>query len=87
LVGEGSGVRCPACNGEFPGEYGVPILYPRRFDDGDMDREDCVRRLCGDDAQRGAVLRRLMKRLRRNEHAAGVVRRLLLRASAAQDEA
>lgn len=83
VVEEGAGVRCVSCNEVYPGEYGVPTLYPRRLPDGPEAIDACVHQLCGNDAARAKVVRRLIRRLRRNERPAGVVRRLLLRATSA----
>jgi uncharacterized protein YbaR (Trm112 family) len=82
VAGEGAGVRCLSCDAVYPGEYGVPILYPRRLPDGPEAIDECVRGLCGDDLARQAVVRRLIARLRRSESPPGVLRRLLIRATA-----
>jgi ubiquinone/menaquinone biosynthesis C-methylase UbiE len=66
------GVRCDACAVEFPADYGVPLLYPTRLPaDGALD-EDSIRRLGG---RRPWLVRRVMRRLRRNEQPAGRLRR------------
>ncbi|MCW5890001.1 MAG: methyltransferase domain-containing protein [bacterium] len=65
-------LRCAPCGTAFPTEQGVPILFPTRAHDG---LDEAVRRLCGDDAARARVVRRLAARLRRNERPPGVLRR------------
>ncbi len=77
LVGAGAGVRCTACGAVFGGDYGVPILAPTRVPD--LPEEERIRRLVGDDAGRARTVRRLMRRLRRNEAPAGPLRRLTWR--------
>ncbi len=79
LANDGGGVRCTACGEAFPGEYGVPILYPTRVPEGAAAEDEAVRRLCPDDPARAAVVRALMARLRRNERSPGRVRRLAWR--------
>jgi hypothetical protein len=75
----GSGVRCARCGVEFPGEYGVPMLYPKRLPEGDAAEEESLAILCGSDQRRRGVVRGLMRKLRRNEAPAGELRRLLWR--------
>jgi SAM-dependent methyltransferase/uncharacterized protein YbaR (Trm112 family) len=82
LEGSGAGLRCVSCNESYPGEYGVPIVYPRRLPDGPETIDESVRRLCGDDRRRGVIVRRLARKLRRNERPPSVLRRLLRRAIA-----
>jgi SAM-dependent methyltransferase/uncharacterized protein YbaR (Trm112 family) len=74
----GTSLRCESCNTAFASEFGVPILYPQRFDD-DASEEQCVDALCGDDAARRRTVRRVMRRLRRNERSPGPLRQLLWR--------
>lgn len=76
----GSGLRCGGCGARFAGEYGVPILYPT----GAVEASDpeCVRRLCGGDERRMRRVTGIMRRLRRNEAAPGVLRRLFWRGDA-----
>jgi SAM-dependent methyltransferase len=74
----GFGVRCRGCGQDFPGDGGVPILYPTR--EAATPTEDiCLDRLCGDDESRRRTVRRLMRRLRRNEHPPGLLRRVAWR--------
>jgi uncharacterized protein YbaR (Trm112 family) len=75
LEQESGALRCAGCDARFPTEYGVPILYPLRTPDDATEREHAVRRLCGDDAGRTAAVRRLVGRLRRNEHPPGTIKR------------
>jgi SAM-dependent methyltransferase len=75
LVGEGTGLRCLRCGEGFAGEYGVPILYPHREREPDATLEEALDRLCGTDAERRRIVRRLALRLRRNERPPGLVRR------------
>ena len=79
LEPQGSGVRCRSCGGVFAGEYGVPIMYPKRDHDDRGAVEECLRRICGNDAARQRVLRRVMRRLRRNEHPPGLFQRVAAR--------
>lgn len=76
---EGSGLRCTSCGESFAGEYGVPILYPRGAETQGLD-DPCLRRLCGGDSRRERIVRRVMRRLRRNEQPAGPLRRLFWKA-------
>jgi len=75
LATHGSGVRCSGCGVTFAVDYGVPILYPTRGAAAEPSEEECLRRVCGDDPRRQAIVRRLMLRLRRNERPAGALRR------------
>ncbi len=77
LSPHGAGALCPACQTEFPGSYGVPILYPTRASESPAAAAACVSRLCGTDARRARVVQRLMRRLRRNEGPPGRLRQLL----------
>jgi uncharacterized protein YbaR (Trm112 family) len=70
------GVRCAACGTRFPGEYGVPILYPLRAPDAQVAAAEALARIDGDE-RRQRIVRRLMRRLRRNERPPGVLRRSL----------
>lgn len=70
-------LSCASCGSTFATEHGVPILYPKREDR--RATEDDVSRLCGTDARRRRTLLRLMRRLRANEAAPGVMRRFLQR--------
>jgi SAM-dependent methyltransferase len=79
VEGAGSGVRCTACGTVFAGEYGVPILYPTREPSAPAAEEECLQRLCGGDAGRRRIVRRVRRRLRRNERPPGGVRQLLWR--------
>lgn len=80
LDGRAGGVHCVACNESYRSEYGVPVVYPRRFADGLETIDQAVRRLCGEDRRRAAVVRRLALKLRRNERPPSPLRRLLRRA-------
>jgi SAM-dependent methyltransferase/uncharacterized protein YbaR (Trm112 family) len=80
LDAAGTGLRCPACGTVFPAESGVPILYPTR---ADTPEAECLARLCGDDASRRRIVRRVMRRLRRAERPPGPFRRALWRAAPA----
>lgn len=79
LTAEGSGTRCPRCATTFRGEYGVPIMYPQRYDEAADGEESVLSSLCGNDAARRAVVKRVRDRLRKNEQPAGALRRLLWR--------
>ena len=79
---ESSVLRCRACGTAFAADHAVPILYPSRVDGGPSE-EACLRRLCGDDARRRQVVRRVLRRLRRNEAPPRLVRRLVMRAERA----
>lgn len=79
LVNAGAGLRCSGCGAVFRGEYGVPVLYPQRYDEAADDEARVLDSLCGTDTARRAVARRLRARLRRNEQPAGRLRRLLWR--------
>jgi uncharacterized protein YbaR (Trm112 family) len=76
LAEDGPGLRCVSCSERFPGQYGVPILYPSAKAPR-VGLEDALDRLCGADEGRRATLRRVHARLRRNERAPGAVRRAL----------
>jgi SAM-dependent methyltransferase len=80
LVAVPAGVACRACGTDFLAEYGVPILYPQRPHDPAIAAAEALRRLCGDDAARRRVVRRLMRRLRRNERPPGRLRQWAWRA-------
>jgi SAM-dependent methyltransferase/uncharacterized protein YbaR (Trm112 family) len=71
----GAGLVCVACGTAFPAEYGVPILYPTKPRDADAALARALDRLCGGDAERRRVVRRLALRLRRSERPPGVLRR------------
>ena len=79
LTAEGAGTRCQRCGTSFPGEYGVPIMYPKRYDEAADDASAVLAGLCGNDPARRAVVQRVRDRLRRNEQPAGALRRLLWR--------
>jgi SAM-dependent methyltransferase len=72
----GSGVRCAACGASFAGEFGIPIMYPTRPLDELLDADEILQRLCADDLPRRRTVRRVMRRLRRNERPPGLLRRL-----------
>jgi hypothetical protein len=76
LVRAAPGLRCTRCNTTFAAECGVPILYPTR-PLGRAAHEESLDRLCGDDASRRRVVRRLAERLRRNERPPSVLRRAM----------
>jgi uncharacterized protein YbaR (Trm112 family)/SAM-dependent methyltransferase len=75
LVADGPGTRCAACGQRFPGEFGVPMLYPTVVPEGRAAEDECVQRLCPDEPARARVVRALMRRLRRNERPPGRLRR------------
>lgn len=79
-----SGVHCASCDTAFPGSWGVPILYPTREPGAEPSVEECLSRLCGTDSRRRALVARVMRRLRRNEHPPGVLRRALWRLEGAR---
>lgn len=68
-------LRCGRCDTRLPTEEGVPMLHPARTHDDAADADAALRRLCGADATRAATVRRLMTRLRRNEHPPGALKR------------
>jgi hypothetical protein len=72
---DGAGLHCGACGTAFPGEYGVPILYPTRPRADAAALDEALDRLCGADAGRRRVIRRLAHRLHGNERPAGSLRR------------
>ena len=74
LAADGLGLRCATCGHAFSSQYGVPILYPQRADDGGA-FADALARLCGDDRARRSVVARVARRLRRNEHPPAAWRR------------
>ena len=78
LDGAGTGARCGVCGQTFPGDWGVPILYSSRPADGAL-TDKALSRLCGDSRRRRRVVRRIARRLRRNERAPGPVRKLAWR--------
>jgi len=79
LAGAPDGVRCAACGARFAAEFGVPILYPTGARGPGAREPELLARLCRDDAGRRRVVRRLMRRLRRNERPPGPLRRLAWR--------
>jgi len=78
LDGAGTGARCRGCGRTFPGDWGVPILYPSRPEDAAR-AKSALSRLGGDPGPRRRVVRRVMRRLRRNEGAPGALRRFAWR--------
>jgi uncharacterized protein YbaR (Trm112 family)/SAM-dependent methyltransferase len=75
LVSAGTGLTCAACARRFEAEWGVPILYAAPGVEASED--DCLGRLCGTDTRRRRIVRRVMRRLRRNEPPPGLLRRAL----------
>jgi len=75
LDADGRGLRCRRCGHAFASDLGVPILYPQDAVDDDALAAESARRLCGDDPARLRSVRRLMRRLRRNERPPTVARR------------
>lgn len=75
LANAGAGARCTACGTVFGGDYGVPILVPGGHAAAVPTPEECLDRLCGPDAGRRRIVRRVMERLRRNETPPGAARR------------
>ena len=57
-----------------PGGKAIYAMY-RKLDDL-LDEQETLQRLCGSDPARRRIVHRVMRRLRRNEHAAGTLRRL-----------
>jgi SAM-dependent methyltransferase/uncharacterized protein YbaR (Trm112 family) len=72
-----TGVRCAACGTAFASEHGVPILYPARPPDEQAAAVEALGRICGNDRPRRRSVRRLMRRLGRNEGPPGRGRRLM----------
>jgi SAM-dependent methyltransferase/uncharacterized protein YbaR (Trm112 family) len=73
-------LRCAECGTTFRTEQGVPILFPTRTQPGpDAALDEAVARLCGGDAGRARVVRRLAARLRRNERPPSALRRAFFR--------
>ena len=70
-----AGVRCATCGAAFASEYGVPRLDPKRLPEDRAYEEACVERLGEGDPRRRRGVRRIMRRLRRNERPAGRLRR------------
>lgn len=75
-----TGAVCGACRNTYEGTYGVPILYPRHV--AEPSEDETVERICGGDPARRRVVRRVMRRLRRNERAPGPLKRLAWRLGA-----
>jgi len=75
LDSAGSGLRCPECATTFEGDYGVPVLTPRR--ETTRADEATLARLCGTDRARRQIVRRILRRLRQNERPPGALRRAL----------
>ena len=75
LAGNGTELRCTACQRAFVSDHGVPVLT------SDIETLDAqaLNALCGADPVRLRVAARLMRRLRRNEHPPGTLRRALWR--------
>lgn len=73
---EGTMLCCDSCAASFPSEYGVPILYPSGGLGTPPNEREWLPRLAGDDASRARILRRVVRRLRRNEHPAGRLRQV-----------
>jgi len=73
LQPDGSGLRCPACDTRFTGEYGVPILYPAHVKE--TLSGGWLRRFCDDDRRRIRIVAGVAQRLRRNEASPGPLRR------------
>ncbi len=71
-----NGLRCPSCQEGFAAEYGVPIMYPQQPLDALARPEQAVQQLCNGDARRERTVRRVLRRLRRNEQPAGRLRRM-----------
>ena len=72
------GLRCDACGTVFRAEWGVPILYPARAPDPRRAAAEALARIDGD-GRRQRIVRRVMRRLRRNERPPGILRRSLWR--------
>jgi hypothetical protein len=75
LTGEGTSLRCTECQRVFASDYGVPLLTST------LDTLDtqALNDFCGADPERLRVAARVMRRLRRNEHPPGALRRALWR--------
>jgi hypothetical protein len=82
LVNCGPGLSCRGCARTFSGEWGVPILYPSEAA-RPVSEDAILDRLCGDDAHRRRIVRRVRRRLARNERPPGPFRRLAWRAERA----
>lgn len=74
LTTDSGGVRCAACGADFPSEYGVPRLDPRRLPEGRTFERECVERVSEGDSRRRRDIERIRRRLRRNERPAGWLR-------------
>jgi ubiquinone/menaquinone biosynthesis C-methylase UbiE len=70
-----SGVRCEPCGIDFPADYGVPTLYPHRVPDPALLERETLATLGAAEGRRRGTIRRLIRRLRRNEQPAGSLRR------------
>jgi hypothetical protein len=79
LRSDAAGLACMRCAARFAAEYGVPILHPSRAPDGGEDEAASLARLCGSDTARRRIVRRVLRRLRRNERPPGALRRALWR--------
>jgi len=75
LAPRGLGLRCRVCSRSFESELGVPILYPTASVDDETFVDQSLARLCGDDHARQRTVRRIRRRLRRNERRPGSLRR------------
>jgi uncharacterized protein YbaR (Trm112 family) len=74
----GTGARCRQCATLYDGSYGVPILLPQRA--GEPNEREILQRLCGSDGTRRRVVRRVLRRLRRNERPPSLLKRTAWRA-------
>jgi len=75
LDADGRGLRCRVCGHAFASDLGVPILYPQDAPDEEAFAAESLRRLCGADPGRRRIVRRLIRRLRRNESPPSLFRR------------
>src|SRR5262245_27635877 len=75
LAASSTEVRCTVCKTIFAVDCGVPMLYPRRMPDDAATEPELLERLAARTAVQRQRLRRLRRRLRRNERPAGPFRR------------
>jgi hypothetical protein len=74
----GTSLHCNACTTVFASDCGVSILYPSQSYEG-VSEDEYLKRLCGDDQQRRKTVRKVVRKLRRNERLPGPLRRLFWR--------
>jgi SAM-dependent methyltransferase len=77
LAPHASGLACTACPAEFTATYGVPVLYAGRLPADAELEATCCERLSATTFRRRRAIRRIMRRLRRNERPPSRLRRAI----------